>query len=246
MCRVFQSMWIVFCAVLCMATASRNAVAEDATAFLDPTGWSVGDANSAYQEWDVFSGRSGNVPDLGHFPAPFMPTFSAALPAFKTGTGNLYSYSGDYNWWADIENYGGLGSGTDVIVQIATTLHEGVGIYPDSLAIIQPDGNPILGGDYASALRDTVLFEDDIWVESQGSWVTVQERLWEFFLPGYTEDFRVTGTSSIHTSLMQARVDSMISSVPEPGATALAGSGLIALGACRIVRRWRRGKVRSV
>jgi hypothetical protein len=79
-----------------------------------------------------------------------------------------------------------------------------------------------------------------------GQYVTSQERLWEFFLPGYTGDFRVEGTSIVHSSLMQVQVDSMISPVPEPGTTALAGSGLIVLGTCRLVRRWRRRKSRNV
>ncbi|HLA84353.1 MAG TPA: hypothetical protein VJL29_06140 [Thermoguttaceae bacterium] len=244
MCKVLQSTWIVFCAVLCTATASRDAVAE-VTLFVNPTRWSVGDANSTYQEWDVFLATSNNAPDVGHFPASLAPTFSAS-PAIVTTTKSLYWYGGDYDWRADIQNYGGVGLGTDVIVQIASTLNnDGTGVLPNSLAIVHPDGSPILGGDCTSALRDTVLFEGDIWVVSQGSWVTVQERLWEFFLPDYTEDFRVTGTSSIHASLMRARVDSMISPVPEPGAAALAGSGLIGLGACRIVRRWRRRKNHS-
>lgn len=235
---VSQKVWIVALAVLCAAVSSRSAVAEDATSFVEPTGWSVGDANSTYQEWDVFSGRSGNVPDIGHYPASFATTLSAASPAIKTGTGNLYSFSGNYNWWAGIENYGGNGTGTKVLVQVAASLHEDVGVLPTSLAIVQPDGSSLLGGDNASVLNTVTLFEGLVYSPATDSYATTQEQLWEFFLPDYTDDFRVVGTNSVHSSLMQVRVDSMI--VPEPAAIVLVGMGLIALGAYRIVRRGRR------
>ncbi len=234
---VFQTKRIAILAILWTAVSSHGAMAEDATSFVEPTGWSVGDVNSTYQEWDVFSGRSGNTPDVGHFPVSFAPTLSAASPAIKTGTGNLYSFSGNYNWWADIENYGGAGTGTRVLVQVAASLHEGVGVLPTSLAIVQPDGSSLLGGDNASILNTATLFEGLVYSPATDSWATTQERLWEFFLPGYTDDFRVVGTNTIHSSLMQVRVDSMI--VPEPAAIVLVGMGLIALGAYRIVRHVR-------
>ncbi|MHB1036087.1 MAG: PEP-CTERM sorting domain-containing protein [Pirellulales bacterium] len=238
---VYQSVWITSCAVVCIVGVTCDARAEGATSFQNPTGWSIGAANSTYQEWDAFRAKSGNAPDVGHFPASFTPTVSAS-PAIVTGTNNIYWYGGDYRWWLDIDNYGvgEAGEGTRVVVQTATTLSNGVGVYPDSLAVVRPDGGSLLGGDAASVLRETVLFQGDIWVESQGTWVTTQERLWEFFLPGYTGDFRVEGASHVHSSLMQVRVDSMIASVPEPGTIALAATGLITLGACRTVRRIRR------
>ena len=243
---VYHSVWIVLCAILCVVAVRRNAAAEDATSFQNPTGWSIGDANSTYQEWDVFSGISGNVPDVGiHFPASFTPTFSATSSALvTTSSHNFYWYDGDYQWKADIDNYGvgGFGEGTRVIVQTAATLYEGVGVYPDSLAIVrQLDWSSILGGDNADALRETVLFEGPIVLG--GNPVTTQERLWEFYLPGYFDDFRVVGTSNEHSNLMQVQVDSMI--VPEPAAIVLFGTGLIVFGVCRIIRRTRR-RPRSV
>ena len=235
--RVLQTKRIAILAILWTAISPHGAMAEDATSFVEPTGWSVGHANSTYQEWDVFSGRSGNVPDIGHFPASFAPTLSAASPAIKTGTNNLYSFSGNYDWWADIENYGGVGAGTKVLVQVAASLHEGVGVFPTSLAIVQPDGSALFGGDNASILNTATLFEGSVYSPATDSWATTQERLWEFFLPGYMDDFRVVGTNSIHSSLMQVRVDSMI--VPEPASFVLFGLGLFSLGAYGIVRQVR-------
>lgn len=222
----------------------RGAAAEDATSFAEPSGWSVGQADSTYQEWDVFTGRSGNAPDVGHYPLELSPTFSAAAPAFLTGTKNLYSYAGDYDWRADVKNYGNgaghAGMGTHVIVQTATTLNGGVGVLLDSLAVVKPDGSAISGGDNASALRETTLFEGQIWVEAMGQFVTTQERLWEFYLPDYFDDFRVVGHSRVDSSFLAARIDSMIAPVPEPGTITLAGAGLLALVACRLARRNRR------
>ncbi len=214
--------------------------AADAQAFLSPFGWSVGDPNSTYQEWDNFSSRTGNVPDVGKFPLHFNPLLSAASPALKTGTNNLYGFARNWNWWADIPNYGGSGPGTHVLVQIAASLYNDVGVVPGTLAIVQPDGSPIPGGGASEWLQNTTLFQGQVYSPATDGWATTRESLWEFYLTGYTGDFRVVGTNAIHSSLLAVRVDSLITEpVPEPGTAALGGFLLVAIGAVRLVRRYR-------
>lgn len=211
--------------------------AADAQAFVLPSGWIMGDPASTYQEWDNFTARTGNVPDIGKFPVHFNPILSAAPPALKTGTSNLYSFAGNWNWWADIPNHGGAGPGTHVLVQTAASLYNDVGVVPGTLAIVQPNGSPIPGGGASEALRTATLFQGQIYSPATDSWSTTRENLWEFYLPGYIGDLRVVGTNAIHSSLMAVRVDTMIAQpVPEPGAAAMSGLLLVAIGAFRLVR----------
>lgn len=238
--RVLQSVWMASCAVLSLVAVSGGANGEDATSFQEPAAWSVGDVNSTYQEWDVLTSGTGNLPDVGRFPNSSTSTLSVATPGFLTGAHNLYSYSGNYAWRADVDNSDGIGAGTSVIVQTASTLNSGTGVLLDSLAIVQSNGSPIVGGDTASAVRSLTLFEGQIWSAAIGQYVTTQERLWEFLLPNYTGDFRVTGANMVHSSLMQLRVDSMLTPVPEPSAVVLVGIALVAVGMFRIIRRRQR------
>ncbi len=212
--------------------------AGDAQAFVGPSAWSVGAPGSTYQEWDNFTARTDNVPDVGKFPGHFNPVLSAAPPALRTGTNNLYAFSGNWNWWAKIPNYGGPGPGPHVIVQVAASLYNNQGVLPGTLALVQPDGSPIVGGSSTEVLHTASLFEGQIYSPATDSWSTTRESLWEFYLPGYTGDFRLVGANSIHSSLLAVRVDSMITEpVPEPGAAALGGMLLVGIGLVRLVRR---------
>lgn len=222
-----------------------------ATSFLAPGSWSVGDANTTYQEWDTFGGTAPFAPDAGLNVIPAIttsPSVSVVPPGFVAGSGNFYAFSGDYGFTADIYNHGGssgsgglpAGSGTHVIVQTSSTLNGTTGVYSDTLQLVDLLGTAITGGDNASALRHDVIFEGI--VNSSFGPVTQREEIWEFFLPGYVDDFRVQADVIAHSSFDQLRVDTAIGQtafattvIPEPASLALLAAG----GVMTLARRKR-------
>ncbi len=230
---------------------STNQAFATATSFLAPGSWSVGDANTTYQEWDTFDGTTPFAPDAGLNVNPAIttsPSVSVVPPGFVAGSGNFYAFSGDYGFTADIYNHGGssgsgglpAGSGTHVIVQTSSTLNGSTGVYSDTLELVDLLGNPITGGDNTSALRHDVIFDGVI--SSPIGDVTQREEIWEFFLPGYVDDFRVQADVIAHSSFDQLRVDTAIGQsafattvIPEPASLALLAAG----GVMTLARRTR-------
>lgn len=223
-----------------------------ATSFLTPGSWGVGDGNTTYQEWDTFGGGAPYAPDAGLSVNPTVttsPSVSVVSPGFVAGSGNFYAFSGDYGFTADIYNHGGssgvgglpVGSGTHVIVQTSATLNDSnEGVLTNTLEIVDLLGNAVAGGDNASALRHDVIFEGV--VNSSFGPVTQREEIWEFFLPGYVDDFRVRADVVAHSSFDQLRVDTAIAQtafattiIPEPASLALLAVG----GALALARRRR-------
>ncbi|GHB98500.1 PEP-CTERM sorting domain-containing protein [Cerasicoccus arenae] len=223
------------------------------TNFVDPDGWVVGGTNSTYQEWDDLQ---SSTPDIGHSTNPALSSDSTIAPTgsgFATSSGNYYSFSSDYGFAATVYNHGGTSGaggfasnmGTHIIVQTAATMNEGVGIYPDSIQIVDSLGNSLLGGDNASVLQYSVLFEGI--VSSSFGDVTLQEQIWEFYIPNFVDDFQVIGDVKIHASLDRIRIDSDIASsafspttvVPEPSSYAI-GLGVIVLGVVLRRRQFKR------
>lgn len=208
--------------------------------FNEPTGWSVGDANSTYQEWNAKSASTGNLADQGYTTNPGSltdPTHAAKSPGFVTGSTNFYSFTGHYGATADIYNHGGssggggFGSsfGTHVIVQIGTSQN------PDELSWASyGDGthDELVTGHGVGAFWDTlklVDFTDTVivgganaealaigevsyreGVASTFGPVDYQELFFEFWLPNYTGDFRVDWDQVVHGTIDTLRVDSMI------------------------------------
>ena len=207
--------------------------------FVEPGGWDVGDVGSTSQAWDALFVTSGNLPDAGYAANPAIatqPTLNASSPAIATGSQNFYSFVGNYPVFANIYNHGAGGSdGTHVIVQTAATLGgTGQTVLPGTLEVVDLSGNALTGGGNVDSLVDGVEMFNGIVSSSFGN-VSNGVSIWEFFLPGYTGDFRVKWTEEIHSSFDQLRVDSMIapaafpaSFVPEP--TSLALFGVCALG----------------
>jgi hypothetical protein len=91
----------------------------------------------------------------------------------------------------------------------------GVGVFWDTLKLVNLDGIPIPGGDNLSALQITEVYYDN---ETESSWATVAylELIFEFWLPDYTEDFQVNWDQCLHATIDTLRVDTMISDQAYP------------------------------
>lgn len=235
--------------IFAMFVLTSPSVGADATSFETPQYWSVGDAYSTYHGWDLLTAAAGNTPDVGHVTTPSGLTASAlsvVSPGFLAGSGNFYSFSGDYGVAATIFNHGGSSGsgapvdyGTHVIIQTAATMNSdtNASVYADSLRLVTPLGGSILEGDNPSRLRFEELWVGD--VTSAFGTVTQQELVWEFFLPNYTGDFEILADVAIHSSFMEMRVDTMLApqAIPEPATLAMLGCGGIMLLRRRLTRR---------
>lgn len=236
--------------VFLLAAEQRASAALGTLAFQEPGGWSVGDANSTHQAWDSFSGTAGAAPDLSYevFPTGLtMPTAGVLSPGFRTGSQNYYSFSGNYGVELDIFNHGGatgtsggLGGGTYVTVQAASTIGAGAGTIIDSLELVKQDGTSLLGGSNGEALAEAELFRGIVPTIMGDQ--DYQQYAWRFFLPDWTGDFRVQWDQTIHSSLDAVRVDSFVtdqpfSVVPEPASAALMGVVMVGLAMRRQRRR---------
>lgn len=224
-------------------------------AFLTPGSWTPGDTSTTYQEWSHFT-AADTTPDAGYLTSPAIttePDLVPVAPGFTTGSGNFYSFSGNYGFTAEIYNHGGsagtgglpAGSGTHVIVQTAATLNGTTGVFSNTLEVVDLLGNPLSGGSNSNALSHGVIFEGI--VSSTFGDVLIREEIWEFFLPGYTGDFKIQADVIVHSSFQGIRVDSAVSpsafavtAVPEPMTMALLG-----LGGSYVVSRRRRKKLRQ-
>lgn len=225
---------------LALMLVQASYVQAGAFSFQEPVGWTVGDAESTFQEWEsTVTGFSltGTTPTASNVnPAiSSTSTMGVSSPGFVAGSGGYYSFSEStttYGVSADVFNHGGASGsggpytsnyGTRVFVQTAATIGqagvlgpEGVGLVIDSLELVQINGSPITGGDNASKLQSNVLALNSI-ITSFGP-ADQEEILFEFWLPGYTDDFRVQFESSRHSSFQHLRIDTLIeaaASVPD-------------------------------
>ncbi len=212
--------------------------------FVTPGNWAISDTNTTYQEWDAFTATTNNTPDIGHSTSPTIastPTVDATAPGFRTSSGNFYAFSGDYGFDASVYNHttatGVSGYGTHVIIQTSETVNGSTGIYPTTIQITDLAGTAITGGDNADLLRYDIIAEGP--VSSPFGTVTLREEIYEFFLPNFIGDFKVSADVIVHASLDQIRIDSAIrasaaeiTTIPEPASLAL-----LAIGATAILKR---------
>lgn len=209
---------LLACACLLL---TGSAFGEDATSFIDPSDWTAGDPDSTYQEWDVLTVNTGNLPDLGYLTNPAIsadPVLDILPPGFVSSSGNTYSYAGDYGVETLVYNHGGdygvggyvPGDGAYVMVQYAATQNPDCecAFYDDTIELVDLNGDPIPGGANEDIINYEVLFEG--WVPSPYGDVLQEEVLIEFYLPGYTGDFRFHGDLIVHAGLRQLQVDTMI------------------------------------
>ncbi len=220
--------------------------------------WMVGDVDTTKQEWtDLYARRVGttapanasvNVDASNGFIHDGSATLSTPIltvhaPGYVTGTGNLYSFSGDYGAHLDVANYGGAAGsrpgGTLVVLQVSSGLNPDITINQAGTGREYSIGNP--GGDYlngydplgivfskqdgsslpqpAEILSFGVNFADKKVASSIGD-VSWQELLWTAWLPEWTGDFKVDMGIGVHAAFSSARVDTAIGAMN--GAASLA------------------------
>jgi hypothetical protein len=227
------------------AAAPAAAGFYDDAQFFEPDHWSVGDPGTTHQVWDNFANLNATGPDNWTTNPGLTtgPTLTVASPGFLPGPGRAYAFAGNYSLTADIPNVGagGLaGAGTHIIIQVASTVNPDLGsVLLDSLQILDADGNAITGGGNAQALRVENFGTRS--VASTFGPVDFQETIAEFFLPEFTDGFRVVWTQAVHTGFDTLRIDSIVAQeafpntvVPEPASLVL-----LSMGAACLLRRRR-------
>lgn len=215
--------------------------------FQEPAGWNVGDSNSTNQLWEAEPTSrflASNTPPDSSSVNPNIsssPTLSVNVPGFVASSGGYYAFGGDFGIESDIYNHGGASGtgsygatyGTHVIVQTGATANAVIA-QTNTMEVVQHSGLAITGGDNASLLQVDTLFTGVI--ELSFGPVSYEELIFEFWLPGYTDDFSVQFVGNVHSSFQNMRVDSMIleaapnggspvplttAPVPEPGSLIL-------------------------
>lgn len=211
--------------VFLLALSAGVSLSASASAtFVTPTGWTRGEENSTYQEWDVFTSPPGTpgpfAPDIGVNNAAGSPTLSeVGFPdsgSFVTGSGNIYSFSAPTSFEIAIPNFDmGVNFATTVVLQTRVI---GTQIDPSTVLIdgVSPTAVEVLADPAAGSV----------------------ETLWRWdSLPGnsgaYTIAFGAAGSSM---SFAAAAVDTFAVAVPEPSTWAL---GAVAVGALALVSRRR-------
>jgi len=214
--------------------------------FTGPASWTVGDPLSTSQLWDVFSGNNG----AANFATPgnFLSNGGLGTPTLNVAGGispAIYNFS-QGAVAATVPNYGGptgsLSGGTKVIVQAAVTVGPDAtlaalanSIVPGTLTVTDSLGNALLGGAAGDATISLLSSYTGTFTFG-GLLVPGEQWKYEFFLPNWTGDVKVSWTQNQHSVVDAVRIDTKV--VPEPATWVL--GGLAAIGGCLLARRARR------
>lgn len=223
-------------AALMMITAPARAV------FLSPddwsTGWTRGEADTLYAEWDAFNANPDDAADVGLYHPPAGEPTVGSSGGFVTGGGfggNLYGFNDTVTITASANNYDAAGMNTTVVVQFRT-----LGSTFDIDSVMLNGQAPTW---YGELLRET----EDI---DFGASTTVEA--WTLFevagTPNLTFEFTADGP---HMSLDTLAIDAILTDasagfqdvsvqgdlVPAPSTMAIGAGALAMLGLKRRRRR---------
>jgi hypothetical protein len=183
-------------------------------------GWTRGDADTLYAEWDTFvdssHGTSSDLTaaaDVGSAGVSSAGTYTGwNSGTFKAGSGNLYNFGGDEFFDIVVAPAAAMSGPLTVALQFETW---GNTLFPGML---------LLNGNAPSSLVQT--YTDPAYPSSFGD-VQLIEYLAVWNLASAPTDFHFDLDTEVHTSFAQVAVD--IAPVPEPEAWAmlLAGLGLV-------------------
>jgi hypothetical protein len=211
---IFKSLVLAFLAAAGMASACE-------AAFVPPIDWSRGDANSTYQEWDVFTNPPGPAgpfaPDIGVSNPNGVPGLSeVGFPdsgSFITGSGNIYSFSAPTSFEITIPNFN-LGDDYLTTIMLQTRVL-GTAIDPATMLI---DG---VAPSVVEVLPDPAV----------GS----VETLWRWdALPGNANEYVIAfGAAGSSMSFGAAAVDTFAAAVPEPSTCV---TSLVVMAGLAVVR----------
>ena len=171
-------------ALLGASAVSAVPAAEASFVAPDGFGWSRGDANTTYVEWETFTDPTGgNAPDVGLLPDP-LPDGSttpddadASGVSFITSSGNIYAFEGVLDITANFPSFGlGPDTTTTVLVQVRT---QGFEIDPQTVLI---DG---------TAPVETIELERIFIGEGQFGGFLV-DTLYRFEITGNADDYQLT------------------------------------------------------
>ena len=218
--------------VVAVAMQLHSAVLATAYNFQEPTDWAVGDAGSTYNYWEATISvpfLASNSPPTG---ANINPAINAIAglnvrsPGFVASSGSYYSFTGDFEIFADIYNHGGSaattsdyqsGYGTRVIFQTAATTNVDLdfSIYSDSVEFLNLDNTPFPETRAPELVGITEIFRQD-GVETPFGPAEQQELLSEYYLPEFSGDFRIQFTDAKHSSFQNFRVDTLLVAETSP------------------------------
>jgi hypothetical protein len=262
-----MGLWALLAATwLVPASARATAIADSTTPFFTPgvapgAGWPSlpsyatdftwhrGDANTTYQEWDVFQSTTApNSPDVGVFNPNGTPTArdasgldASSFPndgAFLTSGGNIYSFSAPIQIALDLPNYGkgAAGWSTTIVLQIQTA---GNPLDPSSIALTPLGGSALLPLD-----GGTRTFSGSTGSPFGGN---KDDWFFEWHVDGNASSYALTfKASDASMSLDRISVDTLttftpaVAPTPEPSSLVSATLGLLVAGGWWGLRRRRR------
>lgn len=219
--------FILLFLTLAIGTLTARSLEAGALNFREPSDWDVGDLGSTMQNWEaseIVPFLTANTPPTVSSDNPVISseaTMSVQAPGNVATSGGYYSQNNSYPVFANIFNHGGTfgtggtfssGYGTRVLIQTAGTTNTDptidASVLRSTVQIVKLDNTAIPGGSNANMLPVIELGRQPVSTPFGDAFQ--EELLFEFYLPGYSGDFRVRFTNAKHCSFQELRIDSLL------------------------------------